>query len=59
MQVKAVRKAIDAKDFAKAGEELKKAIKIIDKARQHGLIKLNNASRKKSRLTVAVKKLKT
>ncbi|MFA5030244.1 MAG: 30S ribosomal protein S20 [Patescibacteria group bacterium] len=52
--VKAVRKAIEAKDFAKAEEALKAAIKIIDKAGQNKIIKKNAVARKKSRLIRSV-----
>ena len=50
----AFRKSIAKKDKAKAQEIIKKYLKALDKAAQHGYIKKNNASRKKSR---AMKKL--
>ena len=54
--VKRVRAAIDAKDSAKAGSTLADAIKIIDKAAQKGVIDRKTASRKISRLTLAVRR---
>jgi small subunit ribosomal protein S20 len=54
--VKKVRAAIDAKDAGKAGEALKAAVQIIDKAAQKGVIPKTTAARKISRLTVAVRK---
>jgi small subunit ribosomal protein S20 len=50
-QTKALRKAIAAKDFAKAETALKAAIKLIDKARQNKVLHKNTAARNKSRLT--------
>lgn len=57
-QVKAVRKAIETGDYTKAEEALKIAIKLLDKAGQNKVLKKNTASRKKSRLTKAVSKVK-
>lgn len=57
-QVKAVRKAIEAGDYQKAEEALKKAIVIIDKASQNKVLPKNAAGRKKSRLTRAVQTIK-
>lgn len=54
---KTVRKAIEAKDKAKATEALAAAIKVIDRAKQKGTLKANTAARSKSRLHAAVKKL--
>jgi small subunit ribosomal protein S20 len=54
--VKKVRAALDAKDAGKAGEALKAAVRIIDKAAQKGVIPKTTAARKISRLTVAVRK---
>lgn len=53
--VKAVRKAVAAKDKTKAAELLKTAIKIIDRAAQKGITKKNTAARLKSRLSKAVR----
>ena len=52
--VKRVRTAIDAKDAAKAQAALGAAVQIIDKAAQKGVIDRKTASRKISRLTLAV-----
>ncbi len=54
---KRVRKAVSGKDEAKAKEWLKGAIKAFDKAAQKGIIKKNNAARKKSRLAKLVSTL--
>jgi small subunit ribosomal protein S20 len=54
--VKRVRKAIEAKDAAKAKEELASAVRVIDKAAQKGVIDHKTASRKISRLTLAVRR---
>jgi small subunit ribosomal protein S20 len=54
--VKRVRVALDAKDTGKAGEALKAAVSIIDKAAQKGVIPKTTAARKISRLTLAVRK---
>jgi len=56
--VKIVRKALEAKDFAKAEAALLAAIKIIDKAGQNKTIKKNAAARKKSRLIRSVRSAK-
>ena len=55
--VKRVRAALDAKDGGKAKEALAQAAKIIDKAAQKGVIDKKTASRKISRLTLAVRKI--
>jgi small subunit ribosomal protein S20 len=55
--VKRVRAAIEAKDGGKAKEALAAAAKIIDKAAQKGVIDRKTASRKISRLTLAVRRL--
>ena len=54
--VKRVRAALEAKDTAKAGEALKAAVSVIDKAAQRGAIPKTTAARKISRLTLAVRK---
>ena len=54
--IKTTMKQALAKE-AKAAETLKAAIKAIDKAAQKGILKLNNASRKKSRLIATIKNL--
>ncbi len=55
--IRRVRKAVSAKDQAKAKEWLKQVTKKIDKAAQNGVIKKNTAGRIKSRLTKAVNAL--
>jgi small subunit ribosomal protein S20 len=54
--VKRVRAALDAKDNEKAASALNDAIPIIDKAAQRGVIDRKTASRKISRLTLAVRR---
>ena len=58
-QVVNIRKALAAKDYAKAEVALKKAIVIVDKARAHGVLSRNAAARKKSRLFSSVRKSKS
>ncbi len=53
--VKKVRSALEAKD-PKAGELLKAAVRVIDKAASKGVIAKASAARKISRLTLAVRK---
>jgi len=55
--IRAVKKAISAKDLKKAQDALKKAVKLLDKAYSRGIMKLNAVSRKKSRLMKSVKGL--
>ena len=55
--VKRVRTAIEAKDGKTALSALHEAVSIIDKAAQRGAIDKKAASRKKSRLTLAVNHL--
>jgi small subunit ribosomal protein S20 len=55
--IKKVRKAVLAKDKAKASDWLKQTIKRIDKATQKGIIKKNTAARRKSRLSKLVNAL--
>jgi small subunit ribosomal protein S20 len=55
--VKRVRAAIESNDGGKAKEALAAASKIIDKAAQKGVIDRKTASRKISRLTLAVRRL--
>ncbi len=54
--VKQVRKHITAGETKEAEALMPKAFKVIDKAEKRGLIKKNTAARKKSRLTIAVRK---
>ena len=55
--VKDVRGFITEKDKVGAEKILKDAYKAIDKAAKRGVIKKNTASRKKSRLTLAINRL--
>ena len=54
--LKEVRDLVGEGDMEKAKEKLPQAYKAIDKATKNGIIKKNNASRKKSRLTKLVEK---
>jgi small subunit ribosomal protein S20 len=54
--VKDIKKTIAAGEGEKAKAMLPQAYKAIDKAAKRGVIKDNTADRKKSRLTIAVKK---
>jgi len=53
--IKAVRKAIDAGDQAKAAEVLKASAKTLDIIADKKIVHKNKAARHKSRLTAAVK----
>lgn len=55
--VKRVRAAVEAKDAAKAAEELKLAVKSLDRAASKGVVHPKAASRAVSRLTSSVHKL--
>ncbi|MFA6296948.1 MAG: 30S ribosomal protein S20 [Candidatus Paceibacterota bacterium] len=55
--VKTVKKLVVSKSKDEAKKELSLAYKAIDKAAKKGVIKKNTASRKKSRLAKAIKKL--
>lgn len=55
--VKKVRKLVASGDAAGASQMLPKAYKTIDKAAKRGVIKDNTASRKKARLSAAIKKI--
>ncbi|HUX81009.1 MAG TPA: 30S ribosomal protein S20 [Candidatus Paceibacterota bacterium] len=55
---KSLTKALSAKDVAGAEKLLSSAYAAIDKAKKIGVIKANTASRKKSRLALAIKKAK-
>lgn len=54
--IKKTREAVKADDAKSAQEELKRAIKSLDKAAEKNIIKKNTAARKKSRLNALVKK---
>lgn len=49
--VRSIEDSVKGKDAKGASEKLSKAYKAIDKALKRGVIKKNNASRKKSRLS--------
>jgi small subunit ribosomal protein S20 len=51
------KKVVEATDPAKAQEELRKAISVLDKSVKSGLIHKNKAANRKSKLTRAVNKL--
>lgn len=55
---RALRKALEGKEAAKAQEAAKKAIKLLDKAYSRGIMKLNTISRLKSRLSAKLNALK-
>ncbi|MBU4480460.1 30S ribosomal protein S20 [Patescibacteria group bacterium] len=55
--VKEVTKLIEAKGKKEAEAKLSEVYKAIDKAAKRGIIKKNNASRKKSRLAGAINKI--
>lgn len=55
--IKKVHAAIEAGDKAVAAEELKNATSVISKAAKKGVLHKDNASRKVSRLAVAVNKM--
>ena len=56
--IKNLENAIDSKDADKAKENLKIAIKRIDKASAAGVVKKNKCAREKSRLTKKVNEMK-
>ena len=55
--IKKSRKLLEAKKKTEAIESIKQAVKAIDKAAQKGIIKKNNAGRKKSRLMKRLNKI--
>jgi small subunit ribosomal protein S20 len=55
--IKAVRKAVEKGDKAKAAEAFKTAQSVIDSVADKKIVHKNTASRSKSRLSAAVKKL--
>lgn len=48
--IKSAQKSIEAKEGENAKKQVQAAIKALDKAAQHGILKKNAAARKKSRL---------
>lgn len=57
-EVKGVKKLLESGKAEEANKKLPTAYKAIDKAAKRGVIKDNNAARKKSRLSAAIKKAK-
>ena len=55
--VKAVINAIESKDKAAAESAFKKAVPMLDRSAQQGLISKNKAARHKSRLNLQIKAL--
>lgn len=55
-QIKSFRQLVKAGETDKAAESMNGLYKSIDKAAKRGVIKSNNASRKKSRLAQSLKK---
>ena len=53
--IKELQKIVDSKDKKGATEQLVKVYKSIDKAAKRGIIKKNNAARKKSNAAAKVK----
>lgn len=56
-QIRAMRRAIQAKDAAAAGQLLPQTFSLIDRAAKRGTIKQNTAARYKSKLHLRVKAL--
>ncbi|HEY7391461.1 MAG TPA: 30S ribosomal protein S20 [Bryobacteraceae bacterium] len=56
-QIRAMRRAIQEKNAAKAGELLPATFSLIDRAAKTGIIKKNTASRYKSKLHRRIKEL--
>jgi small subunit ribosomal protein S20 len=56
-QIRAMRRALTAKDAKVAGELLPKTFSLIDRSAKIGIIKMNTAARYKSKLHIRVKAL--
>jgi small subunit ribosomal protein S20 len=56
-QIRAMRRAIQEKNAAKAGELLSATFSLIDRAAKTGIIKKNTAARYKSKLHLRIKAL--
>ena len=56
-QIRAMRRALTAKDAKVAGELLSKTFSVIDRSAKSGIIKKNTAARYKSKLNRRVKAL--
>lgn len=57
VKVKDIIKLVSAGDKEGANKLLPEVYKVIDKAAKRGIIKKNNASRKKSRLSASIKNI--
>jgi small subunit ribosomal protein S20 len=55
-EIKGIKKLLDQGNLEEAKKKLSEAMSAIDKAAKKGVIKKNNASRKKSRLAQALNK---
>lgn len=58
-QIRAMRKALAAKEPKATAEELARTFSLIDRSARNGMIKKNTAARYKSRLHARVKALQT
>ena len=58
-QVRKIREAIAAKELDKCQDEFKTLVKKLDKAASHNVIHPNRAARTKSRLSSAIKAIKS
>jgi len=58
-QVRKIREAIAAKELDKCQDEFKTLVKKLDKAASHNVIHPNRAARTKSRLSAAIKAIKS
>ncbi len=58
-QIRAMRRALTAKDGKAAGDLLPKTFSLIDRSAKIGIIKKNTAARYKSKLHLRVKALQT
>ena len=56
-QIRAMRRALNAKDVKVAGELLPETFSVIDRSAKSGIIKKNTAARYKSKLNLKVKAL--
>lgn len=57
-QLKKVKNALAAQDYARAEQEYKSAQPLLDRMKSKGIIHINAAARHKSRLNAQIKKLK-
>jgi len=56
-QIRALRRALEAKDAKAATDMVAKTFSVIDRAAKWGVIKKNTAARYKSRMTMRLRKL--